>query len=379
MRVVQLINSLATGGAERLLFDMAPYWDRERYDVRIVYLLSGRAQEEQIASCPLPVECAGFRRLADVIGMVRLGRILRRHDPDVIHTNLMLADILGRLRGRPRRGPAVVTTLHSSASHYLERRGRGAGWLYRWVLRATPSAVTVACSEASARTFTTALPELGKVEVVPNRIDLRRAAGVPLEERDAVRRELGLGGRFVCLCVARLTPPKGHRTLIDAARRLPGEPDTLILLAGDGELRGGLEQRVLETGMNGKVRFLGNRTDVPRLLRAADLFVLASDWEGMPIALMEAMAAGLPVVVTDVGEMGRVVRESNAGAVVPPGDARALADAIARLCGDPVERAAAASRSTAGARERFDVRTSVSEYERLYDDLVRRREASSSS
>lgn len=369
-RVVHLINSMAPGGAERLLLDMAPHWDSERFDVRIIYLLPDDALRTELEQCPTPVETAGMRGWSDWRAARRLQRRLAELEPDVLHTHLMLADCLGRRWAVQHHIRAAVTTLHSGAAAFLGRGdfwGRAAGWLYCEVLERTRRVQTVACSGQVAESFRATGLSLGEIVVVENGIDLTRVRDVEPDARTTTRAALGIGeSEIVCLTVARLGPEKGHAALLAAAEQLGPSCPIRFLLVGGGELRGELEARVRAARLGDRVTLLGHRDDVPELLRAADLFALPSRWEGRPLALMEAYAAGLPIVATDVGGVRDMVLPGR-GILVPADDVDALADAIRELgCG--------AKRSldeSADDRERrFDVRICVRRYEELYDRLL---------
>ncbi len=368
IRVVHLINSLAPGGAERLLFDMAPYWDTTRFEVRLLYLLADDAQHDEIAACPIPTETVGLRCSADLLGMRRLWKRLAELRPHVLHTHLTLADCLGRTWAERNRVPAVLTTLHSSAAYFVDRTdpgGRLLAWIYHEMLKRTRRVKTVACSNQVAESFRTSGMAVGDLAVVENGIDLERIRKVDPAARDEARRALGLTDEFVCLTVARLTAPKGHMNLLAAAERFRPEDRVVFLLAGGGNLRRSIEERIARSGLGERVRLLGHRNDIPALLQAADLFVLPSRWEGRPISVMEAYAAGLPVVATGVGGVAEMV-DDTVGVSVPPGDADALHDAILRVARDrPVRRTAAAPQGAADRR--FDVRSCVERYEALYE------------
>ncbi len=373
--VVHVINSLATGGAERLLLDMAPHWDTDRFQVRYVYLLDEGAQHEELEACPVESEGIGLRGWLDPFGARRLFERLRDLRPDVLHTHLMLADCLARPWGLRHRVPAVVTTLHSSAPHFFDRPGLGGRIMaqaYREVMERTRRAHTIACSREIVASFERINLGVGELTVVENGVDLDRVWSVPDEERARVRDELGLDDRFACLTVARLSVPKGHDTLIAAAAELLAE-DIVFVLVGDGERRGELEAQAELAGVAHLFRFLGNREDIPRLLHASDLFVLPSRWEGRPISVMEAMAASLPVVATDVGGIAGMV-PPEAGLVVPAGRPKELAKAIRAFKANPARRADAGAAALREARARFDVRVCVREYERLYDSLTAQRQ-----
>jgi glycosyltransferase involved in cell wall biosynthesis len=192
----------------------------------------------------------------------------------------------------------------------------------------------------------------GKIRVIPNAVDMRRFEGLP--NRQSARRMLGLPAAGpVLTCVASLTPQKGHRYLVDAMRGVTAErEDALLLLAGDGSLRGELEAQVQGAGLAGAVRFLGTRSDIPQLLAATDVFVLPSLWEGLPVALAEAGAAGLPAVATAVDGSPEVVADGETGLLIAPHDEAALTEAMLELLRDPDRAAALDARRSRAHRAR---------------------------
>jgi len=371
IRVTHLINSLASGGAERLILDAAPFWDTSRFDVRVVYLLAAQAQEEEIARSTIPMRWGGLRSPCDPMGMGALARKLDELRPDLLHTHLMLADVLGRRYGRSRRVP-VVTTLHTQAERLFRRpgmAGRLEGMVYRRAMTATASAVTTACSRVVAASVMAACPGLGEVGVIENGIDLDRVSDSHARPRDRVRAELGVGDGVLCLAVGRLDLVKGHDVLLRAVT-MTRSPHLAVAIAGTGSEEVHLRDLAGRLGVSGRVLFLGRCGDVGSLLHAADLFVLPSRREGLPISLIEAMACGLPIVATDVGGVRDVVEPSGAGIVVPPEDPAALTEAVDALATDPERRRALGASAREAAHVRYDIRRWVSEYEALYEKLL---------
>lgn len=205
------------------------------------------------------------------------------------------------------------------------------------------------------------------VRVIPNGIETHRygdGAGTVAEARAT----LGIPvDRRYLVCVARFHPVKDHRTLIAAfARVSASRPDVDLLLAGDGALRADLEQQVRDAGLTERVRFLGVRRDVPTVLRAADVFVLASVSEGASITVLEAMATGLPIVTTRVGGNPELVREGQDGLLVPRGNSEALAVALGQVLDDPALVRRLGQSAQARARDEYDLADTIAAYARLY-------------
>jgi glycosyltransferase involved in cell wall biosynthesis len=216
-----------------------------------------------------------------------------------------------------------------------------------------------------------------RVEVIYNGIDLS-AFDNPGRDRREARRELGLADGDVALIqVARLHPLKDHATALRAlARVVRQRPDVRLVVVGAGPQEAAIARQVRELGLGPFVRLLGRRHDVPRLLGAADLALLSSRSEGIPLALIEAMAAGLPAVATRVGGIPEVVEEGITGALAPAGDDEALAAQILRLVGDPAARAGLAASARRRAFDRFGDDRMLAAYGRAYREMTGRRPGS---
>jgi glycosyltransferase involved in cell wall biosynthesis len=370
IRVTHLINSLGQGGAERLLLDLDDHWDRDRLDVRVIALMDAAAPIISRADLPPGWRVVGLRGPWDPLGWRRARQALDAAPIDILHTHLMLADVLGR-RTAQRRGLPVLTTLHSPAQHYLgppERRPSLLQSAYERVARATPG-LWVGCSEQVARSFHDHPRWSADVMVVDNGLDPSRMTLDP-RAAAALRQELGLReGQILLVTVARLVPSKGHRVLIEALTGMKGL-DAVACWVGDGPLRAGLERRAREIGLWDHLRVAGSRQDVTPYLAAADVFVLPSLHEGMPMALLEALAAGLPVVTTEASGIGEEIARAGAGLVVNSGDSEALRAAIRTMAGSPDLRQAAGERAAALFHERYHAERCAAQYERIYEALA---------
>jgi glycosyltransferase involved in cell wall biosynthesis len=272
------------------------------------------------------------RTLTDLVSLVR------RHNVDLLHVQGHGASMFGRLAGMLTRRPVIV---HVHADYRLSPKGypsyvrmadRGLG-------RATVKVLAI--SEA-IRTFAIDVqgyrPE--QVEVLYNPIDLGRFQPPTPQERLAVRAELGLGmAAPVVVTVGRLDKLKGVDVQVEAWPRVAAAcAGATLLVVGDGPERQTLELQATAKASDGSIRFLGRRSDVERLLRAADVAVLSSRQEGLGLSLLEAMATGIPVVATRVGGIPEIVSEDRNGLLVPPDDAVALSEAIIRLLSDDSSR-----------------------------------------
>ncbi len=363
--VVHIIDELPRDGAEMLLLDLLRLRDpRLRYAV--VCLIRGGALQPEFERIGVPVTVFGRHGRYDPLLVLRLARWLRRRRASVVHTHLFTADSYGRLAARLAGVPGIFSTVHSVAP-------TGAGRVRATVSRllARLSTGVVGCSEEVAQTLVRRDGlRADRVHAIPNGVDLLRFADA---RGDGVREEFGLDSRRRLIgVVGRLHPPKGHEDLLLALARLdPGlRRDLSCLVVGAGVLEAPLRQRVAELGLHDCVIFTGLRTDVPRLVAALDVFVMPSRWEGLPIALLEAMATSRPVLCTRVGGIPDVVQHGDNGLLVEAGDVDGLRAGIERLLREPQLAARLAARARTTVIERFDITRTAGAYNRLHCDAI---------
>jgi glycosyltransferase involved in cell wall biosynthesis len=314
----------------------------------------------------------------DMPALARLVARLRAVRVDLIHVHSPRATLFGCLAARLLRVPVVVT-VHIPSYYMVEGRSRRAG-LKRRAYQAAERLLNRGCVDelvyVSERVYREAralrLIPPRHARVIPNGVDLARFAGP--NPRAAVRAALGTPpDTTVVIAVGRLDDQKGQDVLLDALARLSFDGDELWLV-GDGPRRTVLEAQARRLGLWAHVRFLGYRDDVPALLRASDLFVLPSRYEAMPIAVVEALAAGLPSVVADVGDNRYLVEPGVTGLLVPPGQPGALARALATVLADD----SGARRMGGAARQRaavLDVTQTTRRVHQLYAELLNDRRA----
>ncbi len=330
--IVQMIDILARGGAQKLLVTFAAEARRRGLKVTVVCLSDN--DHTSVIADELVQEGARLvrfpaPRLADPARMARVIRFLRRERPTVVHTHLTYANILGTLACRIAGDP-VVSSLHLAGldPDLLPRKQQ----IENTVLR-TFSQGIIAVGYAAAAEYRALLKNM-PIEVIHNAVDAIPSSDAA--QRTAIRTELlGDPNRPMLLSVGRLTSIKALPDMIDAfAQVAPAHPTATLVMVGSGDQQAAIAERIAHHGLGERVRMVGARDDIPRILPAADLFVSSSYREGLPIAVLEAMAAGLPVVATSVGDVPRVVVEGT-GLVVPPHQPEQLADAINQLLADP--------------------------------------------
>lgn len=283
--------------------------------------------------------------LADVRALAALVRLIRRERFQVVHTHMSKGALLGGIAARIADAPVVVNTAHNLGAIAMPRAWvRALFRVYdRWLLGTTTDAVITVTERVRDAVVAQRILPAARVHAIANGIVAapRASEAQRQQARRALRREIGAADDAPVIgCVARLVWFKGLDTLVDA---LPAVlrvcPDVQVAVAGDGPLRAELAARAAALGVADRLHLLGERNDVPQLLRGFDLFVLPSVSEGMPLTILEAMGAGLPVVATAVGGVPELMVAGETGLLVPPGDAVALAPALQRLlCDAPLRR-----------------------------------------
>ena len=366
VRVLWLVKGLGPGGAEQLLLLAAGVVDRSRFDYRVAYVRADKTHlVPELETAGITPERLGAQATGPGGWVADLARAMS--EVDVVHAHSPVLASTARLlaRAMPRaRRPAVVTTEHNEwTSHRRPTR----------LLNAATAPLDAHHWAVSEQVRETVWPSRRDgFEVLIHGIDpdvVRPRA----DARSALRAELGVGDDDVLsLTVANLRRNKDYPTLLRAARvALDREPRLRFAAVGQGPLVDEVAALHASLGLGDRFRLLGFRRDVHELMAAADVFTLASAHEGLPVAVMEAFASGLPVVATRVGGLPQQVEDGVHGLLVPPGDAEALAAALSTVAGDAHLRGrmgdAARERSTA-----YDIRRAVAEQERVYAVLSRR-------
>ncbi|WER49574.1 glycosyltransferase [Cupriavidus sp. WKF15] len=335
MRITLLITCLQLGGAEQQVAALARQYVSLGHAVSVISLLPGRevALPEGVETLMLKMHKTPVALLA---ALVQVRRFVSRWRPDIIHAHMIHANLFARMLTRVCPVPITVCTAHSFFQG-------GALRMLAYRLTDRWSDLTTHVSEEGRQAMIAArAAPAQRIIVVPNGIDTARYRPCA-QARATTRAALGLrpDDRFI-LNVGRLVWEKAHADLIDAFAQMPPARGTLLMIAGDGPLRETMAGLIAGYGLGGQVRLLGMRRDVPALLNAADLFVLSSRIEGMPLVVGEALACGCPVVATDAAGVAALM--GNAASLVPRANTAALASAmraaLARGRGDAADEAA---------------------------------------
>lgn len=367
MRIVYVLTSLGVGGAERQALDLAARMERRGHEVALVVLREPLKEQWEQWPATVRVEHLGLRKrpLSFVRALANARKIVRQFRADVVHSHSFHANVFARMVKLRRRWPALVCTVHNVYE---------GGWPRMLAYRLTDSlcARTTAVSQQAAERFVRLRAiSARKCAVVVNGVDVERL--IPDAERRAhTRAEMGVGNDFAWLAIGRIVPAKDYPNLLRAfARAQATRRDAWLWIAGEAKngADGPLRTLAEDLGIAGRVRWLGLRRDVPALLDAADSFVLASAWEGMPLALAEAMAMEKPSVATDVGGAKELMGET--GRIVPAQDAEALAVAmVAAMNMSSEDRAALGRAARERIVQRFSIDARVLDWERLYGEVI---------
>jgi glycosyltransferase involved in cell wall biosynthesis len=364
--VLQLIGSLRIGGAERQLASLVGEFDRRKLRVIVATMESGGSLVEQFRAAGVDIRPLGFRMRHFVSGVRRLCRLLRDEKVDVLHGHMYHAAWYGRIAGLLAGVPVMIATDHGQE---LWKKPWNVAF-ERYMNRHTSLRIAVSEDVAEILRKREHVPE-DKLAVIPNGVDVDRfkAGG---NERQQVRAELGLSGDAVVVgTVARLVEPKALHIMIRAVAQVADvDPRVRLLVVGDGPLRADLERCASDLGITERVIFTGMRSDIPGLLAAMDIFALSSISEGLPVSLLEAMAAGKPIVATRVGGIPEAVTDRRECLLVEPGDAKALADGIMELIRKPDLAAELGRRAGERVLAEYSIQATARKLEEIYSSLL---------
>jgi glycosyltransferase involved in cell wall biosynthesis len=364
-RVLHVLANLGAGGAERMAVHIVLGLNRQRFEPAIV-AYSGRYGsdlEQQLDQAGTRTWFLGKGPGFDWRTYHRLHRVFREFRPHIVHTHVhvMRYAFPSLVYFKPR---LMVHTVNNIAECEIEPRAR---WLQRLAYRRGVIPVAVAREVAASleRVY-----GIGNSRVVWNCIPVDLYAS-PQTPREVWRARQGFSDEDILfVCVARFAPQKNHALLISAFAKGPAsDPKAHLVLAGQGALRAQLQIQVNQLGLTSRVHFVGLRTDIPDVLGAADIFALSSDWEGNPLSVTEAMAAGLPVVSTAVGGVPELLENGKEGFIVRPGNTEQFSEAMMSLLRSSELRRTMGAAAACRAREKFDVSAMVRAYEELYDEI----------
>jgi glycosyltransferase involved in cell wall biosynthesis len=369
VRVLQLITSLDRGGAENHVLALVRHADRTAFDFEIAVLRGEGELVPTFRAEGVPVHLLHARSRLDPFVLGRLVRLIESGQFDIVHSHLFRADIYAAIalqRLRPPR-PSLVSTRHNDDRFFLNPFVG----LAHYALSGRQDMIIAISDHVAHFTIARGVRDAARVRRVYHGL---QAPSTPELVADArrIREDLGIGtDDFLIGNVGRLAPQKGQRHLVAAMPIvLERVPTAHAVIAGGGGLEEYLRELADELGVSTRVHVLGPRRDVPALMHAVDVFAMPSVWEGFGLVLLEAMAAGRPIVASRVATIPEVVLDGETGILVPPGDAPALAEALVQMAHD---RQLAAGLGEAGRRrlqQHFSLQKMVADTELLYRELA---------
>jgi len=364
---------LLTAGLNNQLFESTLVTGVEgRYEGNMLDLAAAKGVK--------PIIIPQLRRNVDPLGglitLFKLYRLMRRERPHIVHTHTATAGLLGRLAARLAGVPVIVHTFHGHVlrGYFGPILSEGLVWMERFLAHLSDRIVTV--SEGQRRELAGyGVAPLEKITVVPLGFELEALLACE-SHRGELRRELGLADDSkLAGIVARLVPIKNHRLFLQAAQAVAeAVPQARFLVVGDGELREELEAYSRDLGLDGRVLFTGWRRDLACLYADLDVVALTSINEGTPVSLIEALAAGVPVVTTAVGGVPDVVVDGETGYLVEAGDVKGMAAAIIELLRNPERAKEVGMAGREAVYPRFAAQTLIANVEGLYAELLRQRD-----
>jgi len=368
-KIIHIITLSEWGGAQQVCYDIVTNLRRTGYPVEVACAPGGelvdRLRSKGILVHPVDTLKRDFSPFNDLIALFALYRLIRRKRYSIVHCHSTKAGLLGRLGARLAQRSAILFTAHGWA--FSEGRAYWERWLLaqaeRLVAKMTTKIICVSEHDRElALLFKVAHPD--QLVVIHNGIDPR-----PFLQADGTRvqRQLGLEEGPMLTFVGRLAPQKDPLTLLRAIQNLSRGK---LFLIGDGPLRFQAERFIRQNRLASRVILTGARMDIPDILAASDVFVLPSRWEGLPLVIIEAMMAGLPVVASRVGGVPELVEDGITGFLVPPGDSEALAEALQWLIEDKELRRRMGEAGREKALRKFTLDRMLRETQALYEEIL---------
>ena len=365
IKILHLVEDLKIGGLERVIESIVTGLDKDRYDAEVWCLAHGGEIAEELIDRGVSVKILGMKSYYNPLRIIALSRLIREKGVEILHTHGYFASTFGRLAAILARVPVIITHVHSTYYGYSKRNLL----IERFLSFFTDKIV---CVSVAVQKFVLEVEGINEKKplVIYNGVE---DMGVREAKSEVSRKSFGISdSKIVVITVASLTPHKGHGVLIDAMHILTQAYQNLrLLIVGDGPLRNDLAEYVMRLDLSRNIVFTGLKRDIYSLLRLSDIFVLPSlEREGLGIAMIEAMACGLPVIGTRLGGIPEVIEENVNGFLVTPGNPEELAVAIEKLISDKTARERMGRMGRKIFEKKFTVTKMTESIESLYDELL---------
>ncbi len=369
IRVLHLIYCLEAGGAERVVVNYAKLFDKKNFDVLVCALTWGGQYEKDLKSNEIKYYILNKREGFDPSIIIKLNRLIRSEKIDIVHFHDFSSGVWGTIPSILSNVKVIVRTEHTISKRSFDRK-----FDMRLLLKSFMNLFhhkIIAVSEEVKRSHLGSSNFFsGKYTTIYNGIDLRLFD--TKFDKSKYLEEFNLQDKTILIgIVARLSPMKAHEIFLQAMKRIiQKRNDVRAIVVGDGPRKLELIDLCDELGLKKNVVFAGFREDIPELMNLVDIATLSSDWEGLPMTILEAMACGKPVVVTDVGGNREAVVDGETGFIVPPRDENALAERMLQLVEDPGLRLEMGGKGKERFIEKFTAEKMVRKTEELYEELI---------
>lgn len=364
LKISYLITELSIGGAQTALFRLLRHLDRTQFQPTAITLFHGiGAVAQQIRALDMPVTDLGMSAKWRLDALGRLFVLLRQQKPDILHSWMFHANVPARIIGRLASVPVIISSERTMGQESQLRHR-----LNRWT---APLADRILCVSEQVQRY--AQEEIGlpahKLITIPNGIELSQFAQLPSQAAARAQLDLPMDG-FIVGAIGRPRPVKGYHFLLQAwAKWHPAPSNRLLLFVGDGPDRPALQAQATRLGVADSVQFWGDRSDVLQIMPALNLLVSSSLHEGMSNVILEAMAAGLPVIATAVGGTPELVLHEQTGLLLPSADPLAMSHALAQLWSNPSQAQQLGKNGQQRIWQQFDLQKTVQQTETVYRQL----------
>jgi len=373
INILHLIDNLQKGGAQTRLVSDLKYIDKTKFNNIVCSLYGNGELTSVIEEHGWRVFNLGMNRFVELKGIKRLIKLIRGTNVDILHTQCFYADVIGRIIGRICGIKRIVATIQSSAyepdNKFLYSRKRQ---IVDGISGRMFNDRFIAVSEFVKESIIKRLGyNVGKIEVISNYADTNTVEHPTEDSINRLKQELDISNEVVLAVVGRLNSAKGQRYILDALPEVVAiHPGVRLLVIGDGQDMEALRTRAYDLGIEPNVLFLGERSDVGRLLAITDIFVLLTESEGLCLAILEAMAAGKACVISDIGPNKEIVESGKDGFLVNSSNKREVAARLISLIKDVRLRKLLGKNAALTAKQKYSQHSNVAKLEQLYEKLI---------
>lgn len=356
IKIIYIITSLNFGGAEKLLLDLVKNLSKERYEVGVATVVANGPLVSEFKKEGVAVKIFEKRSKIGIGVIWQIYKYLKQERPRIVHTHLFGGDTWGRVAAILAHVPIIISTEHNT--------NLDEGNLKRLVKKFLSffTKKIIAVSQA-VKNYSVAVDHINekKMIVISNGIDINKFAAIP-EKKYSSPPVIGIVGR--------LEKQKGHEFLFKALNLIKDIP-WMLWIVGEGSLKTRLKKLVKDLNLQERIIFLGTKSNIVEILSQIDIFVLPSLWEGLGLAVLEAAAAGKPIVASRVGGIPEIIEEKKNGLLVRPKDVQDLSRALRWMLTHEDEAAKMGQRARKIVKEKFDIKEMVEAYEKLYEELIK--------